>query len=45
MRVLLVEDEERRAQNLATILRVSVLFAVDFAPDGSVSREDSRRWQ
>ena len=34
MRVLLVEDEERLAQNVATILRDSALCAVDLAPDG-----------
>src|SRR6516164_4933507 len=34
MRVLVVEDEERLAQNVAAILRDSVLCAVDIAPDG-----------
>lgn len=34
MRVLVVEDEERLAQNVATILRDNVLCAVDIAPDG-----------
>jgi two-component system response regulator PhoP len=34
MRVLVVEDEERLAQNVATILRDSALCAVDVAPDG-----------
>lgn len=34
MRVLLVEDEERLAQNVAAILRDNVLCAVDIAPDG-----------
>ena len=34
MRVLVVEDEERLAQNVATILRDNVLCAVDVAPDG-----------
>lgn len=34
MRVLVVEDEERLAQNVATILRDSALCAVDTAPDG-----------
>lgn len=34
MRVLVVEDEERLAQNIATILRDSALCAVDIAPDG-----------
>ena len=34
MRVLIVEDEERLAQNIATILRDSALCAVDIAPDG-----------
>jgi DNA-binding response OmpR family regulator len=34
MRVLVVEDEERLAQNVATILRDSALCAVDIAPDG-----------
>ena len=34
MRVLVVEDEERLAQNIATILRDNALCAVDTAPDG-----------
>jgi DNA-binding response OmpR family regulator len=34
MRVLVVEDEERLAQNVAAILRDSALCAVDIAPDG-----------
>lgn len=34
MRVLVVEDEERLAQNIATILRDKALCAVDIAPDG-----------
>src|SRR5271167_1895705 len=34
MRVLVVEDEERLAQNVAAILRDNVLCAVDIAPDG-----------
>jgi two-component system response regulator PhoP len=34
MRVLVVEDEERLAQNVAAILRNNVLCAVDIAPDG-----------
>jgi DNA-binding response OmpR family regulator len=34
MRVLVVEDEERLAQNVATILRDNALCAVDVAPDG-----------
>ncbi|MFP5206315.1 MAG: response regulator transcription factor [Acidobacteriota bacterium] len=34
MRVLVVEDEERLAQNVAAILRDSALCAVDTAPDG-----------
>jgi two-component system response regulator PhoP len=34
MRVLVVEDEERLAQNIATILRDNALCAVDIAPDG-----------
>lgn len=34
MRVLVVEDEERLAQNVATILRDNALCAVDIAPDG-----------
>lgn len=34
MRVLIVEDEERLAQNVATILRVSALCAIDIALDG-----------
>lgn len=34
MRVLVVEDEERLAQNVAAILRDSALCAVDLAPDG-----------
>jgi two-component system response regulator PhoP len=34
MRVLVVEDEQRLAQNVAAILRNNVLCAVDIAPDG-----------
>jgi len=34
MRVLVVEDEERLAQNVAAILRNNTLCAVDIAPDG-----------
>lgn len=34
MRVLIVEDEERLAQNVAEILRDNALCAVDIAPDG-----------
>jgi DNA-binding response OmpR family regulator len=34
MRVLIVEDEERLAQNIAGILRDNALCAVDVAPDG-----------
>ena len=34
MRVLVVEDEERLAQNVAGILRDNALCAVDIAPDG-----------
>lgn len=34
MRVLVVEDEERLAQNVATVLRDIALCAVDIAPDG-----------
>jgi len=34
MRVLVVEDEERLAQNVAAILRNNLLCAVDIAPDG-----------
>jgi two-component system response regulator PhoP len=34
MRVLIVEDEERLAQNIAGVLRDNVLCAVDIAPDG-----------
>lgn len=34
MRVLVVEDEERLAQNVATILRDNALCAVDVASDG-----------
>lgn len=34
MRVLVVEDEERLAQNLAAILRDTAFCAVDIAPDG-----------
>ena len=34
MRVLVVEDEERLAQNVATILRDNALCAVDVARDG-----------
>lgn len=34
MRVLIVEDEERLAQNIAGILRDNALCAVDTAPDG-----------
>jgi two-component system response regulator PhoP len=34
MRVLVVEDEERLAQNVATILRENVLCAVDIASEG-----------
>jgi two-component system response regulator PhoP len=34
MRVLVVEDEERLAQNVAAILRNNILCAVDIAPDG-----------
>jgi DNA-binding response OmpR family regulator len=34
MRVLVVEDEERLAQNVAAILRDNALCAVDLAPDG-----------
>lgn len=34
MRVLVVEDEERLAQNVATILRENALCAVDVAADG-----------
>lgn len=34
MRVLVVEDEERLAQNIASILRDNALCAVDVAPDG-----------
>ena len=35
MRVLIVEDEERLAQNIAGILRDNALCAVDLAPDGA----------
>ncbi len=34
MRVLVVEDEERLAQNIAAILHDNALCAVDIAPDG-----------
>lgn len=34
MRVLVVEDEDRLAQNVAEVLRNSALCAVDIAPDG-----------
>ena len=34
MRVLVVEDEERLAQNIVSILRDNALCAVDVAPDG-----------
>jgi two-component system response regulator PhoP len=34
MRVLVVEDEDRLAQNVAEVLRDSTLCAVDIAPDG-----------
>jgi len=34
MRVLLVEDEVRLADNLATALRDGPVFAVDWAEDG-----------
>ena len=34
MRVLIVEDEERLAQNIASTLRDNALCAVDIAPDG-----------
>ena len=34
MRVLIIEDEERLAQNIAGILRDNALCAVDVAPDG-----------
>jgi DNA-binding response OmpR family regulator len=34
MRVLIIEDEERLAQNIAGILRDHALCAVDMAPDG-----------
>lgn len=34
MRVLVVEDEDRLAQNVASILRDNALCAVDIAPDG-----------
>jgi DNA-binding response OmpR family regulator len=34
MRVLIVEDEERLAQNIASTLRDNALCAVDVAPDG-----------
>jgi two-component system response regulator PhoP len=34
MRVLVIEDEERLAQNVASILRENALCAVDLAPDG-----------
>ena len=34
MRVLVVEDEERLAENVAAILRDNALCAVDIAPDG-----------
>ena len=34
MRVLIVEDEERLAQNVASTLRDNALCAVDIAPDG-----------
>src|SRR5579862_5658744 len=34
MRVLVVEDEERLAENVAGILRDHALCAVDIAPDG-----------
>jgi|SRR6185437_4440243 len=34
MRVLVVEDEERLAQNVAAVLRDIALCAVDIAPDG-----------
>jgi DNA-binding response OmpR family regulator len=34
MRVLVVEDEERLAQNIAAVLRDNALCAVDIAPDG-----------
>lgn len=34
MRVLIVEDEDRLAQNIGGILRDNVLCAVDIAPDG-----------
>ena len=41
MRVLLVEDEVRLADNLATALRDGPGFAVDWAEDGEAG-DDSR---
>jgi len=34
MRVLIVEDEERLARNIASVLREAASFAVDIAGDG-----------
>lgn len=42
MRVLLVEDEERLAENLATALRDGPGFAVDWAPDGEAGDDHAR---
>src|SRR5580700_2556999 len=39
MRVLLVEDEERLAENLSTALRDGPGFAVDWAADGEAGDE------
>jgi len=42
MRVLLVEDEERLAENLATALRDGPGFAVDWAADGEAGDDHAR---
>ena len=42
MRVLLVEDEQRLAENLAAALRDAAGFAVDCAPDGQMGDDLAR---
>jgi DNA-binding response OmpR family regulator len=44
VRVLIVEDEQRLAENVATTLRDSALFAVDIAPDGEEGLFQARSW-
>ena len=42
MRVLLIEDENRLAENVATALREGPGFAVDLAEDGQPVLRDAR---